>query len=811
MSQIFFFILSAVFVYFAHFFFLTKGRSHTFENWVLSLSSYLVIVGIIALASVALNIYSLYLLDVSLLVLDLASAYFVFRSRRYSFTFGWQNKILFSYENLILAVFLSITVFLYFFFPTEFVLGGRDPGVYSISAVQISKTGGLQIYDPLLKEVKEVVGDSILSSYPGIYSNFELGLSKELGSLTIQFYHLFPSYLALGYDLGGMQGLFRVNSFFGILSLCFVFLITKRILGSIGGIVSAALFAWNPAEIWSVRIPLSEPVSQFLILFSFYSIYKIIYKKNEFLLFWPGILLGLNSFNRVDGLVLLPALAAFSFYTFLFAPRYFRKSCLLFFVTSFVSGLGVLYGYFYSKPYFLDLWKEGALNKLSLLGIISIGFVLALLLLEKLSFVQEFVLRTKTFLTKKKSFLRVSFFLIFFLLFGYTYFLRPIHFGISLDTQASSFAANSLPIFLWYVPFFLFIFAVFGYDRLLFFNPRIGYLPWVFSGTLLLVGYLYDPSISPDHLWASRRWVLFSIPIVILLGAIGLFSFSFWKGRLRQLGITLLVLLSLGHSWMRSRLFLFTPMLEGYAQTFQKFSESLPEENSVFFTTEENIAGILSFVYGRKTYLLSNTQVFLEKAEGLLAKGLQPYLIQSTAYFGDHSNLQFQPIADLKVNGYYPIPTKERYPDVLTLLSLDQKVFRIERNTKGSQSQTEVFYEWRMGEGGFKTYTGYFGNDLEIHSTRKEGPLVYGPFISLPKGSYEIVFYGNGLDQAQFQVSADNGKMELTPLEKSNATDHKRIPFKVSEKEMRNLEFKVLVPGKSNVIVSKLTLQKIEP
>ncbi|WP_167882263.1 hypothetical protein [Leptospira langatensis] len=67
------------------------------------------------------------------------------------------------------------------------------------------------------------------------------------------------------------------------------------------------------------------------------------------------------------------------------------------------------------------------------------------------------------------------------------------------------------------------------------------------------------------------------------------------------------------------------------------------------------------------------------------------------------------------------------------------------------------------------------------------------------------------MDRAQFQISADSGKTELTLLERSDAKESKSLVFKISENEMRNLEFKVLVPGRSNVVVTKLILRKIEP
>ncbi len=127
---------------------------------------------------------------------------------------------------------LLISFCLCFFFPTKYMPAGRDPGVYLINGVHIAKTGGITYESNVyLNEHYEEVKDLLKLDAPGFYSEYEYGISKEPGSVVTQFLHMFPSLLAVGYRVGGLEGLVRVNAFINFFALGIMYLLTKRMFG----------------------------------------------------------------------------------------------------------------------------------------------------------------------------------------------------------------------------------------------------------------------------------------------------------------------------------------------------------------------------------------------------------------------------------------------------------------------------------------------------------------------------------------------------------------------------------------------------
>lgn len=710
------------------------------------------------------------------------------------------------YDVLVLLGSIGIGI-LYFCFPTEFLLGGRDQGVYAYLGVFLSKTGGFNLENSSYDVVVPILGDSVSKGYPGVYSDYSLGISNKLKDLTAQFYHLYCVYLAIGYDLFGIQGLLRVNGIFGLLSVFFASQLIRPWIGKTPALLTGWILALNPAQIWNIRTTLTEPLSQFLILFSLFWIGKTIYRKSVYASILPGLILGLNCLNRIDSLIIIPALSAFCLYLRLFIPRYFTKGLVILSSFLFVSVFGMLYGYFFSYPYFMGLWSSGHLRKLVVLCSVSTIGIYFLAFLRNSA---DLSIAIKDFIRSRRDSLRVVLLFIFLAACVYGYFLRPNLWARGIfEIGKPQLAAESFPIFLWYVPVFLFVFCVFGFDRILFRSKRVEPVVFLSIGSVFLLLYLYDPSISPDHFWVSRRWILFSIPFALISGSIGVLSIPIGKGRTREIAIGLLLSAALIVSVAKSRLFLFRSMLSGYAEALQKFSDSLDREKAFYFTTDENLAGPLRFQYGLDTSRIGNTQDFLNRVEGLLHSGFRVYLIQNTAYFGEHKNLYFEEIGVFRFSGEYPIGLKERYPDSLVRWSKDQKVFRIHESKGGNSTSEDKSYEWKMGEGGFFTHSGTFGEDLAIYAGRKEGALVYGPFITLPRGKYELTFKGNSLEKANFQITAEKDKISVLDPRSGANSKEERIRFDIPQAELSGIEFKVWVPGKSDVIVRSMSLRRI--
>ncbi|MCR1794662.1 hypothetical protein K0V43_13910, partial [Leptospira sp. id769339] len=218
MSIILFFlgwILSSVFVYFLFLRLKGPGRIGTV---LLSVTAPLVWMGIVSFLLTMLGIYSIEKIILSLYIFFVLSAVCVFSLRKVEVRKSIRLEIR-KYELVFLILFSLAALYLYAGFPTWYLDGGRDQGQYATFGIVISKTGGLNLEVPDTKLIREIFEDSVLVDYPSINSTYIKGLSNSETYRSPGFYHMLPAYLAIGYDLFEMEGLFRVNSIFAFLSI----------------------------------------------------------------------------------------------------------------------------------------------------------------------------------------------------------------------------------------------------------------------------------------------------------------------------------------------------------------------------------------------------------------------------------------------------------------------------------------------------------------------------------------------------------------------------------------------------------------
>ena len=165
-----------------------------------------------------------------------------------------------------MIVILLAAAVLYFCFPTTYLSGGRDPGLYLINAVHISETGAFQ-YVPdayMAEHYAELAGVARLD-YPALYSAFEYGISSDPGQVVPQFLPVLPSMLAVGYDLAGIAGAIRVNGITGLLCLAALYALVRPMYGPRVAVLAAALTLVNPAQLWGARITQTELLCQLLL------------------------------------------------------------------------------------------------------------------------------------------------------------------------------------------------------------------------------------------------------------------------------------------------------------------------------------------------------------------------------------------------------------------------------------------------------------------------------------------------------------------------------------------------------------------
>jgi hypothetical protein len=192
-----------------------------------------------------------------------------------------------------------------FFPPAEYVIGGKDPGVYMNEGIQIAQRGGFVVRDPVVSSVPPFARDLFFPSYQreDYYSLRFMGFAiknPDTGTVVGQFPHLFPASIAIGYGLDGLAGARRAVGVWAILGVVAVFLAGRRLAGAPAAWAAAALLTLNVVQVWFARYPNAELVMQALLFSALLAHARASVDGDGFFAPVAGTLLGLLLFLRVD-------------------------------------------------------------------------------------------------------------------------------------------------------------------------------------------------------------------------------------------------------------------------------------------------------------------------------------------------------------------------------------------------------------------------------------------------------------------------------------------------------------------------------
>jgi hypothetical protein len=193
--------------------------------------------------------------------------------------------------------------------PSEYVIGGKDPGVYLNSGVQIAQRGTLVFQDPVVAAVPAAARDLFLPRdrnrerfvAPRFMGFFVL--DPDTGAVVSQFPHLYPASIAVGYGLGGLTGARRTGVFWGVLGVVAVYFLGARLFGRPAAAAAAALLTVNVVQLWFSRYPNAEILMQALLLAGLLASARAHVDDDPFFAPVAGGLLGLLLFLRLDAWV----------------------------------------------------------------------------------------------------------------------------------------------------------------------------------------------------------------------------------------------------------------------------------------------------------------------------------------------------------------------------------------------------------------------------------------------------------------------------------------------------------------------------
>jgi hypothetical protein len=209
-----------------------------------------------------------------------------------------------------------VAIGLWRFFPSaEYIIGGKDPGVYMNEGIQIAQRGTLVVHDETVSNVPAFARDLFFPSHENrsYYSVRFMGFfiqSPDTGAVVGQFPHLYPASIAIGYGLHGLTGARWTTGVWAILGLLAVYLGGARLLGRPAAASAAFLLSLTTIQVWFSRYPNAEVVMQALLFAALLAIARAQIDGDRFFAPVSSVLLVLLLFLRFDAVIGLAGILA---------------------------------------------------------------------------------------------------------------------------------------------------------------------------------------------------------------------------------------------------------------------------------------------------------------------------------------------------------------------------------------------------------------------------------------------------------------------------------------------------------------------
>ena len=207
--------------------------------------------------------------------------------------------------------------------PSEYIVGGRDPGAYIAAMGVIARTGAITHHDAVVASIPpQDLGlfYANLDDPPFVFSlavdderpqpswprfmGFELDHPRS-GAVTPQFFHLFPAFGAYLFETMGVRGALATPPVFGTLGTLAAFFLGRRLFGAAAALGGALALATSVLQVWFARYPVSEGFSQFLILSGLLALWLDQQAASRAFAWLGGALLGLTLLVRIDSVLLV--------------------------------------------------------------------------------------------------------------------------------------------------------------------------------------------------------------------------------------------------------------------------------------------------------------------------------------------------------------------------------------------------------------------------------------------------------------------------------------------------------------------------
>lgn len=502
---------------------------------------------------------------------------------------------------LVALLLLVVAGWLYAGWPKESLVAERDEAIYTLHAMHLLETGRNRI-----DMAKLGLDDTATAAAMASRKSLELpGIYPTGSQWTFQFSVAPSVWMAQLAATAGDAGLFRFNVLASVFSSLVLLVLLREWLPR--GAAPWALFgmvmlAFNPAQLWVSRVNLSEPLAQCFTLSGLLFFLLALRRNQPRLALLAGLVLGTAVLVRIDSLLtILLVLAAYPLCVLLRVSDQVNRGTWAAMAAGMasMSALSILYFATQVSPYWQD--HAGYLRPLAWAGIplllAAIGFASARL-----------PALPRAWITAACSFAAACIVVAF----AYAAFIRPYDEPFSLIDSvlvpqlsgSRDFRELSLHNLAAYLGWPLVVAALAGYLYALWTAGREGaqastvLLLVVFLGASL--AFLFNPMISPDHVWASRRFVPLVIPGTIVF-AVAILAHCTrrlpWRGVVAS--ACLLAATLGGQRLWDQRATLFFAEDAGLLQALRQLDARLPPEQRIVVTTGPTLAATLLAGFGK--------------------------------------------------------------------------------------------------------------------------------------------------------------------------------------------------------------------
>lgn len=401
------------------------------------------------------------------------------------------------------------------------VVVGRDPGTYAVTAQWLLHHSTLDI-DTQQNLFGNVFG----------YAGAGFGQASPVGHIYSQGAHGLPEVLAAGGSLFGSSFMFRMNALIGGLALLAVYGFARLVIGRWPALIAAGLVGLSLPQIAFARDAYTEPISQLLVFGGLALLWQCRPGQSGR---WAiaGAVLAASCLTRIDAFLVLPPLVAFAALRLAITLPAERKVALrdtaaLLAGAAVPALLGLRDLQQLSSGYYRDL--HGQFSQIfALIALSVVVGVVAVVVGWKTPLLAWFEEHGTSWRNRAGDLGAGLVVLV-----GLILALRPLYmegdgakpgqFGLVGALQKGAgqrfapertYAENSVTWLAWYAGPLATALALLGVAllvRRVVRDRRLELLPFLAFLLVTALLYLLQPSITPDQIWAMRRYVPIVIP-----------------------------------------------------------------------------------------------------------------------------------------------------------------------------------------------------------------------------------------------------------------------------------------------------------